>query len=95
MLMMEEAITTATEEIEAKFLVMEKRENFSILEFYSRKKEIYEPAKSPVDVEKAFNVLLKPRIADRSLINDNNKDKKTSNKESMTIDIKSMTCNNY
>lgn len=67
MVMADEAISNATEEIEAKFAELMKNENFEILEYYGRQKEAHEPAKGDIDVTASFGMLVKPAIADNSL----------------------------
>lgn len=71
MLMADEAISNATEEIENKFKEMMKNENFDILDFYSRQKQLGEPSKGPIDVTASFGVLVKPGIADKTLVASN------------------------
>jgi len=71
MLMADEAISVATEEIESKFTELMKKENFNILDFYGRQKLLYEPSKNPIDLTTSFDMVLKPAISDTSLLAQN------------------------
>ena len=71
MLMADEAISVATEEIESKFTELMKKENFNILDFYGRQKLRYEPSKNPIDLTTSFDMVLKPAISDTSLLAQN------------------------
>lgn len=58
--MMEEAISTAKDDIEARFAVLEAKEDFSGL-IAKPKVEPYEPSRDNLDVEAMFGVLLPPQ----------------------------------
>lgn len=69
MVMMEEAIAAAKEDIDAKFLELESKEEFSTFNF-DRPLVVDDPARQVLDLTAKFGLILKPSIADSSMVQD-------------------------
>lgn len=71
MMMVEEAISFAKEDIELRFKTLEDKEEFSSFNF-NKVLNFDDPAKSKMDVTKLFGLVLKPSIADLTLLTEDN-----------------------
>ena len=69
MVMMEEAISTAKEDIEARFSELEAKEEFSTFNF-DRPLVIDDPARQVLDLTAKFGQIMKPSIGDTSMLHD-------------------------
>lgn len=82
MVMMEEAIAAAKEDIDAKFLQLEAKEEFSTFNF-DRVLVMDDPARQVLDLTAKFGLILKPSIADRSMV----QDEKKSGEQQLPLDV--------